>query len=164
MEWAAGVEGGIDVKNPLREKEVRFCRLMAEACAPTEAAARAGYLSPARAADRLLARQEIRTAIGQESEALLKRNTAAGYSRLAFGSVADAVRLCFADGVPEDLDSLDLYAVSELKCTKNGVEIKFHDRLKALDRLCELASPDADPAEPFYRALELGARRLTEGK
>lgn len=153
------------MKNQLREKEERFCRLMAQACSPAEAAARAGYrLSPAKAADRLLARREIREAIGQEGEALTRRDAAAGYSRIAFGGVADVVRLCFADGVPDDLDSMDLYAVSEIKCTKNGVEIKFHDRLKALDRLCDMASPDADRAEPFYRALELGARRLTEGE
>ena len=137
--------------------------MMAQGCAPTEAAVRAGYrLAPTKAADRLLGRGEVRKAIEQYGAALFKRNAVAGYERIAFGSVADAVRLCFADGVPDDLDALDLYMVSEVKRSKNGVEIKFFDRLKALDRLSDLADPEDDRAEPFYRALEEGARRLSE--
>ena len=148
---------------PTRTREALFCRLVAEACAPAEAAVRAGYrLAPAKAADRLLAREDIRQAIAQAEEKAACRRAAAGYGRIAYGSIADAVRLCFADEVPGDLDGMDLYAVSEIKRSKNGVEIKFHDRLKALDRLSELAAPDADRAEPFYRALELSAQRLKE--
>lgn len=151
------------MKTNLKPKEKVFCRLIAQACAPAEAAVRAGYrLAPAKAADRLLGREEVRRTIEQYSAALFRRNAVAGYERIAFGSVADAVRLCFADGVPDDLDALDLYMVSEIKRSKNGVEIKLFDRLKALDRLSELAAPEDDRAEPFYRALEEGARRLSE--
>lgn len=151
------------MKTNLKPKEEEFCRLMAQGCAPTEAAVRAGYrLAPTKAADRLLGRGEVRRSIEQYGAALFKRNAVAGYERIAFGSVADAVRLCFADGVPDDLDALDLYMVSEVKRSKNGVEIKFFDRLKALDRLSDLSDPEDDRAEPFYRALEEGARRLSE--
>ena len=146
---------------PLKEKETRFCRLMAEGCAPAEAAARAGYRpAPAKAADRLLAREEIRHAVARMEEDADRRRAAAGYARIAYGSVADAVRLAFAEQVPDDLDEMDLYAVSEIKRSKTGVEIKFHDRLKALDRLSELGETDADRAAPFYRALEQAAERL----
>ena len=149
--------------NPMTQRNASFCRLMAAGCAPAEAAARAGYkLAPKRAADRLLARADIRQAIEQFGQEGARREAAAGYARLAYGSVADAVRLCFAEEVPPDLDEMDLYAVSEIKRSKTGVEIKFHDRLKALDRLSELTAPDADRAEPFYRALEASARRLEE--
>ncbi len=145
----------------LKAKEQLFCMLMAQAYSPCEAASRAGYrLNIKSKADRLLARADIREEISRVSERGVKRDAAAGYSRIAYGEVADAVRLCFADTLPEDIDSLDLYLVSEIKRTKTGTEIKFFDRVKALDRLCELTAVDNDRAEPFYRALEQGARRL----
>ncbi len=151
------------MKTELKPKERAFCRLVAQAYAPAEAAARAGYrIAPAKAADRLLARDEVQKAIEQYGASLYKRNAIAGYERIAYSGVADAVRLCFADGVPDDLDALDLYMVSEIKRSKNGVELKFFDRLKALEKLSELTDAESDSSEPFYRALEEGARRLCE--
>lgn len=151
------------MKTKLKPKEQCFCRLIAQACAPAEAAVRAGYrLSPAKAADRLLNREDVRRTIEQYSAERCRRSAVAGYERIAFGSAADAVRLCFADGVPEEPDALDLYLVSEIKRSKNGVEVKLFDRMKALDRLCELDGLESDRAEPFYRALEESARRLSE--
>lgn len=145
----------------LKKREQLFCRRMAEGCAPAEAAAGSGFrLRPARAADRLLSREEIRAAIAEMENGAASRRAAAGYARIAYGSIADAVRLCFAEELPADLDGMDLFAVSELKRSKNGVEIKFHDRLKALDRLNESAAADGDRAGPFYRALEQAAERL----
>ncbi|MBP5617667.1 MAG: terminase small subunit [Clostridia bacterium] len=108
----------------------------------------------------MLSREEIRRAVARMEEETARRRAAAGYARIAYGSIADAVRLAFAVEVPADLDEMDLYAVSEIKRSKTGVEIKFHDRLKALDRLSELSETDADRAAPFYRALEQAAERL----
>lgn len=61
----------------------------------------------------------------------------AGYIRLAFGSVADAVSLIYMDKPSrEELEKMDLFLVSEIKHPKEGaLEIKFFDRLKALEKL-----------------------------
>ncbi len=59
-----------------------------------------------------------------------------GYEKLAYGKVNDAVQLMFRDGLtPRELKKLDLYSVAEMKQTKDGLEIKFYDRMKALEAL-----------------------------
>lgn len=65
-----------------------------------------------------------------------------GLRELAFGEVNDAVRLAFSDEMPspEMLAGMRLFNVSEIKRVKGGgVEIKFFDRLKALEKLYEYA-------------------------
>ena len=85
--------------------------------------------------------------------------------RLAFGSVSDAIRLiqCEDDFKNIDLDTLDLFNISEIKKAKGGgFEIKFFDRFRALDRLCELANTDDNSASlPFFEALEKSANSLS---
>ncbi len=93
----------------------------------------------------------------------MRRKLARGYERLAFGSIQDAVKLLFCEELdPEWLSGLDLFPVSEIKRPKGGgMEIKFVDRLKAMERLEELGG--ADPGgEPLLRALDEGARALWE--
>ena len=70
-------------------------------------------------------------------------------------SCADALRLLFDDVPPDALDRLDLFNVSEIKKPKDGaLEIKFFDRLKALEHLQQFSDTDqTDPALPLYRAL-----------
>lgn len=62
---------------------------------------------------------------------------AAGYQRLAFGSICDAVSLLYkSNPSPDELADMDLFLVSEIKRPKDGsMEIKFFDRLKALEKL-----------------------------
>lgn len=62
---------------------------------------------------------------------------ASGLERLAFGRTNDAVSLVFNEEVtPEQVVQADLFNVSEIKKVKGGgVEIKFFDRQKALERL-----------------------------
>ncbi len=84
-----------------------------------------------------------------------------GLKRLAFGEIQDAVRLLYADEgeILEMLPQLNLYNISEIKRPKGGgMEIKFFDRIRALEKLRELDS--CKPTEPlgFYKALEEGAR------
>ena len=65
-----------------------------------------------------------------------------GLQGLAFGEVNDAVRLAFSDEMPspEMLSGMNLFNVSEIKRDKGGgVEIRFFDRLKALEKLYEYA-------------------------
>ena len=91
-------------------------------------------------------------------------NVTAGLKRLAFGSCTDAVYLVFADELPpvSVIEKLDLFNISELKRVKGGgVEVKFFDRLKALEKLFELenAFSDRDKAESLIKALSADEER-----
>ena len=82
----------------------------------------------------------------------------AGLERLSFGSINDAVSLVFAENIPskKELSTLDLFNVSDIKRDKNGgVEIKFFDRQKALEKLWEMKNTVGvtSSAESFLEAL-----------
>lgn len=148
------------MRTGIKPKEKLFCRLVADGYSPQDAAVRSELTPPAKhSADRLMHRADIRECIREFSQEDALCTAEAGYRRIAFGSVADAVRLCMGRNV-EDIDSLDLFCVQELKCTEKGVEVKFFDRIKALERLGEISGTGTDSALPFYRALEEGARKL----
>jgi hypothetical protein len=141
----------------LTRKEKLFCLYYAQNRNARAAAAKAGFALPEQAALRLLrtahVRRELETLAGEEragTDELL-----AGYRKLAFGSGTDALRLLFGSVQPEDFDALDLFNVAEIKKPKDGaLEIKFFDRLKALEHLEALCGADrADSGLPLYRAL-----------
>ena len=82
-----------------------------------------------------------------------------GLERLAFGSINDAVTLACSDEFPppQVLEKLDLFNISEIKRVKGGgVEIKFADRLKAMEKLlaCEKESSELNNAESLINALK----------
>ena len=83
-----------------------------------------------------------------------------GLERLAFGNVTDAVQLLFCDEFnTRILNQLDLFHISEIKRPKGGgIEIKFYDRLKALQCLQELYHSQPSDVSGFYRALEQGVK------
>ena len=103
----------------------------------------AGFGGDTRAVgDKLLQRDDVLSEIeriASKQERLLSGLATAGYIRLAFGSIADAVSLIYMDKPSrEELEKMDLFLVSEIKHPKEGaVEIKFFDRLKALEKLSE---------------------------
>ena len=73
---------------------------------------------------------------------------------MAFGRANDAACLAFRGETP-DPERLDLSAVSELKVTDKGIEIKLVDRVRALETLWNLLESGGDGgAEELYRALE----------
>ena len=56
------------------------------------------------------------------------------------------------------LETMDLYMISEIKRPKEGaLEIKFFDRLKALEKICEVQQNPEETCMPFYKALEKSA-------
>lgn len=118
----------------------------------------------------MLSRKEIKEKITElEKECFATSNlVSAGLQRLAFGSVSDAIRLILSvnESSSPDIDSLDLFNVSEIKITSGkGMEIKFFDRLKALERLADLSSDDRDNgALSFYEAIERSAVKQTESE
>ncbi len=150
----------------MNEKEKLFCQYYLLTGNPREAAARAGYhLFPERWGLKLLSRPSVRDYLDRLSEQRNATDTGLyGLERIAFGSVADAVRLLLCDPLPqgENLETMDLFMISEIKKPKGGgVEIKFFDRLKAMELLCELKSTHKqEQAAPFYQALCEGAQRL----
>ena len=78
---------------------------------------------------------------------------------LAFGRANDAVKLALQPG--RDPSGLDLAAVSELKTKPDGtVEVKFIDRVKALEVLCHLLSENGDGAVELFRALAEAGEEL----
>lgn len=148
----------------LTKKEIDFCRWYVRLRNPREAALRSGFtLLPEHRALSLLSKKNIREKIAE----LEKENTAdkslvsAGLQRLAFGSVSDAIRLILSVNNNEspDVDALDLFNVSEIKITNGkGMEIKFFDRLKALERLGDISCDDRnEDMLSFYEAIEKSA-------
>ena len=77
--------------------------------------------------------------------------------RLACARVNDAVKLAF---LPEEereaIGRLDLSALTEFRRSGAGtVEMKFTDRMRALERLLELSGPDkAEALECFRQSME----------
>ena len=156
-------------KKKLTKKEVDFCRHYVRLRNPKEAAIRSGFtLLPEYRGVAMLSRKEIKEKITQlEKECPATSNlVSAGLERLAFGSVSDAIRLilCVNENSSPDIDSLDLFNVSEIKITNGkGMEIKFFDRLKALERLADISCDDSDNgALSFYEAIERSAVKQTE--
>ena len=89
-----------------------------------------------------------------------------GLKRLAFGSVADCLKLILSNETENfDIEKMDFFNIAEIKKpTGGGIEIKFFDRLKALDKLSEICeNADDDSSMPFYEAIKKSAKVL-EGK
>lgn len=126
----------------------RFCLFYLALGNAGEAARRAGFPPETAEAEglRLLQTPYCRSqlaALAAKPPLPISSLVLSGLSRLAFGSAGDAARLVFADELPgkDELQSLDLFHVSELKRVKGGgVEVKLFDRQRAMERLMELAN------------------------
>ncbi len=145
-------------------KEALFCEYYKILHSPREAAARAGYTFPERSGIRLLKKAAVKRFV--EDKGSEASDAVCGLHRIAFGSITDAVYLCTRGEVPdrEALETLDLFMVSEIKFSKSGgIEIKFFDRLKALDLLAAQTVSGGSKAESFFHALRDSAKGLTFG-
>ncbi len=151
----------------LTKKEQLFCLNFALYANAREAASKSGYASPESAGMKLMARKEIRDEIAK----LISRKTGneeiiCGLKRLAFGSVADCLKLILSDSDESfDTENMDFFNIAEIKKPKGGgIEIKFFDRLKALEKLSQLCeNSDEESSMPFYEAIRKSAKAL-EGK
>lgn len=156
-----------DNQSAEEKKRSLFCCFYAVLGDAEEAAVRAGYPknNALSAAFGCLRDNSCKRLIAELKNLLSAENTAKnGLRRLAFGSCRDAVKLAFTEDMPSEkfLDSLDLYNVSEIKRVKGGgVEIRLFDRLKALEKLCELEndSGSRDMAAGLMAALTASADR-----
>ena len=151
-------------KANLSDKEKRFCYYIATHRTLREAAALVGYATPIISGIKLMLKPAIKAYIQKLKEVDDNAGeVAAGLRSIAFGSIADAVKLVIAKDVSEiDVDTLDLQMVSELKFSKGGgVEVKFFDRIKALERLKDVSQNDEKESD-FFTALESSVTRIEE--
>ena len=159
-------KGEIFIKE-LTSKEKLFCIYFASGRSPSEAAAKSGFRFGERAGLKLLKREEIRNEIRRciQQRSDEKQDVSEGYYRLAFGCSGDGIKLLFKDEVTEEeIDSMDLFNISEIKRKKGGdIEIKFFDRLKALERLQQLCD-EKDPltGTSLYSAIASSAAALRD--
>ena len=128
---------------------------------------KSGYMFPEKTALKLLKRRDIAEEIARidKQREATQKDIAIGYRRLAFGCISDAVCLLFSDEVShEEIEKMDLFNISEIKRKKGGdIEIKFFDRLKALEKLEDLWSTQREDEESsLFSAIEKGARALRD--
>lgn len=128
---------------------------------------KSGYMFPERSALRLLRRTDIAQEIARidKQRQTTQNDIAIGYQRLAFGCISDAINLLFSDEISrEEIEKMDLFNISEIKRKKGGdIEIKFFDRLKALEKLQDTHAISAKAEESsLYSAIEQGAKALRD--
>ena len=158
---------GLITISTLSSKERLFCTYYCLSRNGREAAAKSGYVFPERSAARLLKKKEVTEEIERSDKEKRARKTdiVSGYYRLAFGCYTDPISLIFKEEVTgEELQKMDLYNIAEIKIKRGGeIEIKFFDRLKALEHLEEIAS-DSEKGTAFsiYSAIEKGAAALRD--
>lgn len=150
----------------LTAREELFCRLYAYCRNGREAAAKAGYtVCPEIKSRKLLGNSLIRETVEKYSQEMniTLSEVKAGLRRIAFSSSADAFRLILSENEHElEPEKLDLFNVAEIKRPKGGgLEIKFFDRIKALEKLGEITQSDTAEntvCSSFYEALERSAK------
>ncbi len=153
-------------RKELSKKELAFCHHYIVTGSTKEAATLAGFKTmPEKKGAELLLKKKISEKIesmyAEKRKNLMYRATS-GYERLAFGSISDSIKLLFSESLrPEDLDKMDLFNIAEIKKPKDGaMEIKFFDRLRALEKLEEMETSTHAEKEPFYFALEQSMKNL----
>lgn len=147
----------------MKKRERTFCLLVSQGKPIDKAAHLAGYKDSLAGAS-LIARDEITKEIIRilgNRKRLMKSLAYLGYEHLAFGNIDDCISLLSSEDISADrLKNMDLFMISEIKKPKDGaMEIKFFDRLKAMEKLY---SSDEGQKEcvPFYEALEKSAMAL----
>ena len=150
----------------LTKKQQLFCRFYVNTGNARESAVQAGITpDPQKSGEELLCKSEITHQIGRllrQRREMLSLKALCGYERLAFGSIVDGIRLLYMEDPGQaQLEAMDLFNIAEIKKPKDGaMEIKFFDRLKALEKLMEAKQEADTPCIPFYKALQQGAQAL----
>ena len=111
--------------------------------------------------ERLLCKRQVADEIerlARRREKSLANMAFVGYQRLAFGDISDAVSLLYMDNPDSQvLSKMDLFSVSEIKRPKDGsMEIKFFDRLKALEKL-ESRAQSENGVQSLFDAIDRSA-------
>lgn len=143
----------------LTKRQRKFLCRFAEGKSVSEAAAACGFSEESAFEEgmKILRRPEAAEflkAIGSAMKQCGSDSIERGLERLIGGRVNDAVILARSDPqelTEEDVRKLDLYNVSEMKFGKGVCEIKFADRIKAIEKLNEIrAGRAADNAAQCF--------------
>lgn len=156
----------LDKENLLTKKELTFCHHYIKTGNAKEAAWLTGYKNnPEQKGTELMTKSKVSKKIEKiylEKKKNLIYKATTGYERLAFGNISDSIKLLFPENLShEDLEKMDLFNISEIKKSKEGaMEIKFFDRLRALEKLEQVDMEQKGDKDPFYYALEQGIKKL----
>ena len=139
-----GWNGGTALEK--KQEDGRFCRAYLRTA---EIGRRDGYaMLGQKGTQQKLERMRCDAAAQLKREDVLRQ-----LARLAFGRVDDAVTLALRRGETEP-EGLELSAVSELRVTEKGVEVKLVDRVRALETLWKLLeASEPQQADPLLQAL-----------
>ena len=157
------------IRRKLKPRERLFCRCYADSGDALRAAKEAGFLKDSRRVSGKLLSDD---AVLEEISRLLSLRqrplgnlAAIGYHKLAFGSVSDALRLLYAEQPDaEELEQMDLFMISDIRRNRDGMlEIKFFDRLKALEKLDAAAREDNAGVAGLMEAIGRGAQTVGGG-
>ena len=153
----------------LKKKEIIFCHQYLKTGNPKEAALLSGYTSsPEAKAMSLLSKPEICHKIDElykEKKKNFIYRATIGYERLAFGNISDAIRLIFSEKLNfDEIEKMNLFNIAEIKKPRDGaLEIKFFDRLRALEKLEQIdTQQSSEQNHQFYTALENSIQKLSQ--
>lgn len=150
----------------MTKTEKRFCEYLAITQNAVSAAKLSGFTDePEIAAARLIQKTSVRKRCKKIIKSLCDSTDAVGgLYRIAFSQPVDIINKVFSE--QPDFSKSDLFCVSEIKKGANGaVEIKFFDKLKALQLISEMRPNDeANKLKDFYEAITLGAKSISENR
>ena len=139
------------------QEDGRFCRAYLRTMDPERAAAEINRRDGYTMLGRTTTQQHLEQMRSAAAATVKREDVLRQLAKLAFGCAEDAVRLALERGetAPE---GLELSAVSELRVTEKGVEVKLVDRVRALETLWRLLGESGGAQQDeLYRALtELG--------
>lgn len=154
-------------------KEKLFCQFYTAYQFPKEAAIKAGYAEniAEKKANKLLNKNEIQQEIKNlknnvDNQQLMHWATTV-LKRIIFNNPNDAILLALKNEQLNDkqIEHMSLFTISEFKKFKDGsLEIKFIDKLKAIDNLVTIANnlQTSNNANNFLDALATSASKTNE--
>lgn len=156
------------MRKSLNNKEKIFCYQFVETGNPNKAFSMANMKNKKLNIPKLMMTDYIQEKIKKIYE-YKKQNLSVkaevGYERLAFGEISDCVKLIFVKDLEgSKLENMNFFNISEIKRLKDGtMEIKFFDRMKALEKLEQIESAKSDDGIlPLYSAVENGIKKLVK--
>ena len=135
------------------QEDGRFCRAYLRTMDAERAAAEIGRKDGYAMLAKRTTQQKLERMRCAAADQLKREDVLRQLARLAFGRVDDAVTLALRRGETEP-EGLELSAVSELRVTDKGVEVKLVDRVRALETLWKLLeASEPQQADPLLQAL-----------
>ena len=135
------------------QEDGRFCRAYLRTMDAERAAAEIGRKDGYAMLAKRTTQQKLERMRCAAADQLKREDVLRQLARLAFGRVDDAVTLALRRGETEP-EGLGLSAVSELRVTEKGVEVKLVDRVRALETLWKLlGASEPQQADPLLQAL-----------